>query len=457
MELHFPILDRDKAYFGAWLYLPKKHIAESALRSALTLPIDQKKTLVCYQDHPHHLAVPRALIPREEVQAKLPLIDLRSSTTEHPIQSDIILDALRPERTVQRDSVDALLRSEGGLLNLACGVGKSIIALELIAKLRQKTLIVIQGDGLIGQWKDLIQEHLNVPLGHIQGPPSSWDWKDKAVTIASLGTLSYHRDRVPADMRRAFGLIIYDECHALGARQFSRTASLFYGRRIGLTATVHREDDMESVFLWHLGPIVYQFLEQDIPPKVTLLPSPVRVSLKNPNVWSAVRNVRGELSHTRLMNYVANLEEELDYVAHHIQEALNVGRRVLAISTSKDQLNTLHQRFPESGLITGDIKGQKERQRALSEHQLTFGIAKLTREGLDKRELDTVFVLTEFKAEGMIQQSVGRAQRFIEGEDKECHVIIVHHRDVDVIRNRAPKMVNYFRRQGFEVKEAPRR
>jgi superfamily II DNA or RNA helicase len=459
MNLHFPILDNDKAYLGTWLFLPKQYVAESVLRSALTLPIDQTKSLVCYQDHPNHLAVPRSLIPLDEVREQMPLIDLRPQHMEYPISSDIRLDAVRPDRSTQRESIDALTQADSGLLNLACGLGKTIVALELIARLKQKTLIVVKGDGLIGQWKDQIAAHLSfdTPLGHIQGPVSSWVWEGCAVTIASLDTLSYHRNRVPAALRRAPGLIIFDECHLLGARQLSQTATLFYGKRVGLTATVHREDDMESVFLWHVGPVLYQDLSQDLIPRVTLLPSPVRISLRDPAIWAEVRDRRGELSHTRLMNYAVNQKEELDFVEHHIREALKAGRRVLAISMSKDQLNALHQRFPDSGLITGDVKGQKARQHALSQHQLTFGIASLTREGLDEKALDTLFILTEFKAEGMLQQTVGRGQRQLEGKQKDCHVVIVQHRNVEGVRGRAYKMVSYFRRQGFEVTVAPNR
>lgn len=388
----------------------------------------------------------------------MPVVDLRPTTVEHTIQSDITLDALQPDRSVQKESVNALLQAEGGILNISCGKGKTIIALELIAQLGLKTLIVIKGDGVIEQWRAQIQDRLSsdTPLGHIQGPPSRWKWEGCAITLASIDTLARHRDRVPAAMRKSFGVVIFDETHILGARTFSRTASLFHGRRYGLTATVHREDSLESVFLWHLGPILYQDLSQDIIPTVYLLPSPLQVSLDDRQTWYEVCDVRGELSHSKLTGYAANHPTELDFVEGHIREALKAGRRILAISMSRPQLEELHRRFPESGLIIGSIKGEA-RRRALSEHQLTFGIAQLTREALDEKELDTLFILTEFKAQGMLQQSVGRAQRFLPERNKDCKVIVIQHDKVEGMRGRAWQMVRYFRSQGFQVVKAPER
>lgn len=459
MELHFPILDDDKAYVGTWLYLPKRHIAEQILRSSLTLPIDQRESLACYQDHPDHLAVPRALIPRDVLEAQMPVVDLRPTTQGHTFQSDITLDALQPDRCVQRESVEAMVGAEGGILNLSCGKGKTVIALEIVARLQEKTLIVIKGDGVIGQWRAQIEDRLQMdtPIGHIQGPASTWRWKDCAITLASIDTLARHHARVKALMRRSFGVVIWDECHLLGARTFSRTASLFHGRRYGLTATVHREDDLESVFLWHLGPVIYQDLTQDVIPTVYLLPSPLQVDLSDRQVWYEVCDVRGELSHSKLTGYAANHPVELDFVEGHIREALNAGRRILAISMSRPQLEELHKRFPESGLITGATKGAEARRKALSEHQLTFGIAQLTREALDEAELDTLFILTEFKAQGMLQQSVGRAQRFLPERNKDCKVIVIQHDKVEGMRGRAWQMVRYFRSQGFQVVKAPER
>jgi len=634
MTLRFPILDDEKAYLGTWLFLPKKYIAEQVLRSSLTLPIDQTRTMVCFQDHPNHLAVPRCLIPRAELETQFPVVDLIPASQEHTVQSDITLDMMRPDRSVQHDSVEAMIEAGGGILNLSCvagdtilglnrggkgfsmpistvyerlrggryawdtsiptkirslkenwvglhrlvdvvctgvketvvlrltngktvtltpdhrvltsqgwvpagelhcgdlvvtdatapsckdskiedahcahhtagyvgfgygmpfqvevesvtpgpqtqvydvicddphhnfagngiilhncGMGKTVIALELVARLKKKTLIVVKGDGLIGQWRDQIQDRLKFPteLGLIQGPVNSWKWEGCAITLASLDTLARHHANVPAELRRSMGVVVWDECHSVAAMSYSKTAALFPGQRFGLTATVHREDDMESVFLWHIGPVAFSDLTQDLIPTVTLLPSPIDLRLNDPYVYRQVCDKRRELSHTKLMNYVANLEQEINFVERHLREAVNAGRRILAISWSKDQLNTLHKRFPQSGLITGDVKGATARQRALSDHQLTFGIAQLAREALDEAELDTLFILTEYRSAGMLQQSVGRIQRLLKGRKKSPRVVIIQHNRVQGISHRARHMIRYFRAQGFTVEEAPQR
>jgi superfamily II DNA or RNA helicase len=247
--------------------------------------------------------------------------------------------------------------------------------------------------------------------------------------------------------------IVVHNCHHLSAREFCKTADLFPGRRYGTTATVQRGDGSEVVFLWHLGPVIHSNLTQDLAPTVTFLMSPSQVDLQDREVQERVLDVGGNVHSRRLINYVACLDEELEFVAGHIREALTAGRKILALSLSKDQLGLLHDMFPESGLIRGDVKGSEVRRRALKEHQLCFGTTDLAKEALDDRKLDALFVLTEFVKEGMLQQAVGRIQRIMDGK-KNPRVVVIRHRKVTKLERMAKRMQSYFLKQGFKVEVA---
>ena len=77
----------------------------------------------------------------------------------------------------------------GGLINLNCGAGKTVIALYIMSVLKKKTLIIVHKDFLLNQWKDRIEEYIEYSrIGYIKGPKTEVRGND--IVIASLQSLS---------------------------------------------------------------------------------------------------------------------------------------------------------------------------------------------------------------------------------------------------------------------------
>ena len=160
--------DPNHGYYGRQLWLPKQHINTMAVKAGLEFPVMGPggfSYIQLWEDVGEHLVVPREFVPRKELgQFGFPII----STAPPPpppvhFKSRIVLDAKLPGRTLQHDAATAMIQSTGGLLNLACGKGKTVLALYLISQRQTPTLVIVNNTTLINQWREQIEKFLEVP------------------------------------------------------------------------------------------------------------------------------------------------------------------------------------------------------------------------------------------------------------------------------------------------------
>ncbi|MBP1999331.1 DNA excision repair protein ERCC-3 [Paenibacillus shirakamiensis] len=171
-------------------------------------------------------------------------------------------------RPYQRESVMAFLGEKSGLggsgvLVLPCGAGKTIIGIAAMESLQCETLILTSNVTSVRQWiKEL--EHkttlLNTDIGEYSG-----EYKQVCpVTVSTYQILTHRNSKEEAFTHmslfneRDWGLIIYDEVHLLPAPVFRATADIQATRRLGLTATLIREDGCEKDVFSLIGPKRYE-------------------------------------------------------------------------------------------------------------------------------------------------------------------------------------------------------
>ena len=126
-------------------------------------------------------------------------------------------------------------KSNGGIISVPCGWGKTIMALNIISKLNRKTIIIVHKEFLLNQWRERINEFLpDARIGIIQGPKI--DVKNKDIVLAMLQSISI-KEYEP-EIFEDFGFTIVDECHHIAAEVFSRSLpkiTSYYS--LGLSAT----------------------------------------------------------------------------------------------------------------------------------------------------------------------------------------------------------------------------
>lgn len=299
------------------------------------------------------------------------------------------------------------------------------LALKKIAQKKVPTLVVVPDGGIMTQWQEAIMGGDHTPqglafdgaLGTIQGPTFEWG-PGYPITVALITTLALKiRDgKVPEEFFRYFGLVVYDEVHQLGAPVFSLVASPFYGDRIGLTATVQREDGLDPIYRYHLGEPFYSDLTQDLVPRIYFWETPAKVEFEKSCKVNGMVNI--SLLRTKVgRDLVGNT-----YRYWAIKDALEQGRKLLVLSHSKDQLKLFHAMFPDSGLIVSETP-REERTSILRSNQLVFAISRLGSQGVDDDRLDTLYWFTPFRSKIALQQSMGRIQRALAG--KKTPVMVV--------------------------------
>ena len=446
--------DQDTAYIDNWLWLPKSKINQGILRRGLSTPIIRKgelEQLRLWRESPNHLGIPRARLDPSDLDYEV--VDLRpKSFPKVKFNNNIVLDKQLPDRDEQKQAFSDLYNADGGILNMSCGKGKTVICLHAIASWGEPALIICNTNQLMQQWVESITdpELLGMDakdVGWIQGKPEKWNWK-KPIVVASLKTLSMYCDKIPLDMLLWFGRIIWDEIHHLSAYEFSKTAPIFPGKRYGATATVDREDGMEFVYYWQVGEPVHVNLKQDVIPTVIFKKSGTSIDLNHPEVI----NVNGQVHHRKISAYVGMRQRELDLALDIVNEGLQKGRDIVAITMSKDHAQRLHELTPNSGVLHSGIKDINERLRMLSEHKISYGTVDMLAEALNKKTLDSLIILTEFKSPKNAQQSTGRIQRLLLDKKKSARVIVIFHVNIPPLKRLGFKLMQYFKQCGFQVR-----
>jgi superfamily II DNA or RNA helicase len=421
-ELRLVIRDPKKAYIGDMLWLPKALVAEKAIKEGLQFwDVEGNNPILrrLWRETEHHLICPREYIKNVQYeQFPFPFVDLTPKT--FPKANFSVKDEPRDEE--QRRAYEALKTSTGGILNLACGKGKTFLALKRAADVGCPLLVVVHNSYLMDQWANsAIPKHVILPhgksVGIIQGNRFEWN---HPITVAMIQTLANRIDegRIHPEFRRHFGMVVYDEVHHLSAPLFVSTAPIITGLRYGLTATEKRADGFDFIYKYHIGDVFYTDLKQKLIPRIYFQLTPTSVDLDR----HEVRDKTGNLHIGKLRSYLGTVTEANDFRAKCLKEAVNQGRKILCVSHSKEQLIQLHEMFPDSGLIIQETPAE-DRARIVKKSRISFAISSLGFEGLDDPELDTIFALFPFKQPTDLQQVMGRIQRETEGKNTPVLII----------------------------------
>jgi superfamily II DNA or RNA helicase len=399
----------DAAYVSNMLWLPKAHIRSEAVQNSLQYWDVRKGDAVLmkfWSETEHHLVVPREFIgPDQYLNYGFPFIDL----TPRRFARTHIGDRITMRNEEQTKAWEHLRLARGGILNLACGKGKTVLALKRIAELGAPALIVVNNGVQLEHWKGEIAAHLELPAGEKVGEfhGSEMDWK-RPITVATIQSLASKTEdgKMPPDFGSWFGSVWFDEVHHLSAPWFALAAPLVAGLRFGLTATADRLDQRQWVYNYHVGSIFYTDLEQPLIPEVYFQLTDVIIDENS----REARDKRGEVNIPRLRSLLGEHPRSLQVREYYIREAMDAGRKILCIAHSKMMLRNLHERFPGAALVVSETP-DAEKVPSVRNSRLAFAIDELGTECLSDNALDALFILTPFSSQNDLQQMIGRLQR----------------------------------------------
>lgn len=336
----------------------------------------------------------------------------------------------------------------GGILNLPCGFGKTVLALYLASKIRKKTLIIVHKDFLLQQWRERIGLFLkNARVGLIKAAVT--DVEDKDIVLASLQSLSmkeYEHGQVLGE----FGMLIVDECHHTSAEVFSKALKkTCFKYTLGLSATLQRKDGLSRVFKWFLGKVLYKFKStaESLGEVCVQMRQYYRPDPRYSQEWYMMGS---KLNVSRMINQICAYEPRTKFIAELVKEALRKEptRRVLILSDRREHLNSLAHALGDDtkcgfyqGGLSQDVLKQSEKQ------QIILGTFQFVSEGFDVPGLDTL-VLASPKSD--VIQAVGRILR----EKPECRKNVPLIIDIvdrfSIFEQQGTKRRKYYSSQKFE-------
>jgi DNA excision repair protein ERCC-3 len=151
-------------------------------------------------------------------------------------------------------------RGGSGVIVLPCGAGKTVVAMAVMDRVQAQTLVLTTNTVAVRQWKSELLDKSNVPAEDI-GEYTGARKEIRPITISTYQILTHRRKKGVTPFTHFglfnandWGLIVYDEVHLLPAPVFRATADLQARRRLGLTATLVREDQREEDVFSLIGP-----------------------------------------------------------------------------------------------------------------------------------------------------------------------------------------------------------
>jgi DNA excision repair protein ERCC-3 len=267
-------------------------------------------------------------------------------------------------RTYQQDAIDTfyaggMAQGGSGVIVLPCGAGKTIVGMGVMAALKNATLILTPSTVAVRQWISELTDKTTLTPDQI-GEYSGQTKDIRPVTISTYQIMTYRRRKKDAKPQfphfklfnaRNWGLIIYDEVHLLPAPVFRITAELQARRRLGLTATLIREDNLEGDVFSLIGPKKYDVPWKDLEKQgwiATAICHEIRIPLAED-----ARMTYALADNRRKFRVAAENPRKVPVIKALIKK--HSGENILVIGLYLDQLRALAEEL-NAPLITGKTK-----------------------------------------------------------------------------------------------------
>jgi len=340
----------------------------------------------------------------------------------------------------------SLEKGNGGILEVPCGRGKTIMALKIISLLKKKTLIIVHKEFLMNQWIERIRDFLpEATVGKIQG--STFDIECKDIVIGMVQTL-YDKDYAQ-DAFSCFGLTIIDEVHRIGSEQFSRTLfKTITPYMLGISATVDRKDKLTRVLHMFIGDKIYSEKRED---DDLVSVRAIRYISNDPEFNEVDVDFRGMPKYSTMITKLCSFGPRSDFILRIIKDLVQEEpeNQIMILCHNRSLLSYLfdgiiHRKIAEVGYYIGGMK-QANLQETEGK-QIVLATYAMAAEALDIKTLSTLIMVTP-KTD--ITQSVGRILR-VKHENPIIVDIVDSH---DLFENQWKQRKRFYKKCNYRIRE----
>jgi len=330
-----------------------------------------------------------------------------------PVSIDVpFAGSLKPMQIPVVDAYLAAVSSSslksGGLLELPCAFGKTVLSLNIISRLSTKTLVIVNKEFLMNQWIERIKQFLpSARVGKIQGPDI--DIEDKDIVIGMLQSISM-KD-YPESVFASFGLTIIDEVHHISSEVFSRALFKIVTKyMLGLSATMERKDGTTYLFKMFLGEVVFKG-DRDEEHAVEV--RAIQYSTRDAEFNETEYDWRGNAKYSTMISKISAYNDRSEFIVRVLKDLVAEQPRaqIMVLAHNRSLLTYLgealdYRKFATWGFYVGGMR--EEALKATEEKQVVLATYAMAAEALDIKTLSTLVMVTP-KTD--IVQSVGRILR----------------------------------------------
>lgn len=319
-------------------------------------------------------------------------------------------------RDEQKAAVEKVLSNDLGIICASTAFGKTVVANYIISERKTNTLILVHTLALVDQWKDKLEQFLDMPaksIGQIGGG------KNKRTGIVDIATIqSLVKKGDASDIVSEYGQIIVDECHHISAFSFEQVIKKAKAKYVlGLTATLARKDGHQPIIMMQCGPVVFKDSFRNRKHSgVSHVVVARETGFQMPLPLGEGTNIN------ELYDALANNKERNDLIFDDILKELEKGRSPLVITERLEHLDGLSEKlqgFAKNIIVLKGGMTKKERTAVFAKlkaipdnaERIILATGKFIGEGFDDARLDTLFLLLPISFEGRVEQYAGRLHR----------------------------------------------
>jgi len=362
-------------------------------------------------------------------------------------EGELILNEIHPEcikinsspREYQKTTIEEihteLLKNGSCIASLYTGWGKTFASLYIASLLGVKTIILVNKESLMEQWREQITKFLNVSPGIIQGKNVN---TNECICIGMIQSISM-RD-YPEEIFKDFSFAVYDETHHYCSKVFS---SVFYkiGAKynLGLTATLKRADRLEHTLEWFLGKVAVNVQLLIIEPEIHIY----NFSDFSEDVIKYLPN--GKVNSPASITSITEIECRNNLILKLIKECYTSNRKILVLSDRKAHCDLIFNSLSSysvglyyGGMKTDDLKKSNKCRIIIATYQMAS-------EGYDNPELDTLILASP---KGNVEQAVGRILR---KKNENLPLVIDINDTISVFNNWHRKRLSLYRSKKFKI------
>lgn len=332
----------------------------------------------------------------------------------------------------------------GGLLELPCAYGKTVLALNIISQLQKKTLVIVHKEFLMNQWIERIEQFLpGAKIGKIQGQKVDIEGKD--IVLGMLQSLSMKE--YPSDMFDSFGLTIIDEVHHISSEVFSNALfKIVTKNMLGLSATMNRKDGTTNVIKMFLGDVIFKGKRDE---ERLVQVRGVQYITNDDEFNSTAMDYRGNAAYSTMISKLCEYNRRSEFILKIVVDLLeeNAKQQIMILAHNKNLLKYLYDaiEFRKIATVGYYVGGMKEKALKETESKnIVIATYAMASEALDIKTLTTLVMATP-KTD--IEQSVGRILR-----EKHSNPIVVDIIDShEIFQKQWNKRKKFYKKENYNV------